>query len=98
MANRPSIYSTRTGALGEKAPWMVKLEDEIGLYAGLTVLTIDDEAKFVDYVTSDDWNGLPLLVFDAECGDQCHPDEVLAVVIPGADAVRAAEQFIGAWM
>jgi hypothetical protein len=86
MANRPSIYSTRTGALGEKAPWMVKLEDEIGLYAGLTVLTIDD------------WNGLPLLVFDAECGDQCHPDEVLAVVIPGADAVRAAEQFIGAWM
>jgi hypothetical protein len=64
---------------------------------GRTVIVFDERAgdlaaKRIDFVSDNDGWAPPVFVFDAETGDVARPDDVIAVVLPCADAGVALAQ------
>lgn len=74
--------------------WHRKYAEEVGIRPNDIVLVEDGEVKVVDYATIQDYTNRAIVVFDPEYNDLVELDEVVAVVLPGADPDAALEQFL----
>ncbi|MET0604390.1 MAG: hypothetical protein ABW167_20560 [Baekduia sp.] len=74
--------------------WHRQYAEEVGIRPNDIVLTDEGDVKIVDYATIEDYTNRKIVVFDPEYNDLVEMDEVVAVVLPGADPDAALAQYL----